>query len=207
MSKTRNRKILRSRLGLVVLAAVTTAAVVGGVSYASIPDSGGLIHGCYKTAASSNGTHKLAVINSATTSTCPSGFTGMNWNADGANGYSSQTSDTYVQDTFTQIASLTLPTGSYLISANTWLQNTSPSNSSSLGVCELVFGSASDEVEEGLLGPSSAPLNEQTLSLNVAATVTSSTNATLSCEAVGNTGETYAQTASVTAAQVGDLNP
>ena len=207
MSKVTSRKILRSRLGLVVLAAVTAAIVVGGVSYASIPDSNGLIHGCYKTAAPPNGLHKLAIINSATTSTCPSGFTGLDWNANGANGYSSQTSGTRLNDTYTQVATLTLPSGSYLINANAWLQNTSPSNSSSLGDCELVFGAASDEVEAGLLGPSSAQLNEQTLSLVLAATVTSSTTATLSCEAVGNTGETDAQTASVTASQVGSLNP
>jgi hypothetical protein len=100
-----------------------------------------------------------------------------------------------------------LAAGSYVINANAWLENTSPSNSSSLGVCELVFGSATDEVEAGLLGPSSAPSNDQTLSMTVAATVTSSTDATLSCEAVGNTGETFAETASMTATQAGSLNP
>jgi hypothetical protein len=43
--------------------------------------------------------------------------------------------------------------------------------------------------------------------MTVAATVTSSTDATLSCEAVGNTGETFAETASMTATQAGSLNP
>jgi|HubBroStandDraft_2_1064218.scaffolds.fasta_scaffold281980_2 hypothetical protein len=207
MSKLMNMKVIRSRLGLAVLAAVATAVVVGGVSYASIPDSNGLVHGCYKSAASSNGTHKLAVINPATTSACPSGYTGLDWNADGPNGYSVQTSDSRLNDTFTEVANLSLPAGSYIIDANAWLDNTSPSNSSSLGVCEVVFGSATDEVEAGLLGPSSAPLTDQTPSLTIAGTVTSPTNATLSCEAVGNTGETTANTASMTAVQVGSLNP
>lgn len=122
-------------------------------------------------------------------------------------GFSMQTSDVDLADTLTQVASLTLPAGSYVINADAWLQNTSPSESSSLGVCELVFGSATDEVEAGLLGPSSTPLNNQTLSMTVAATVTSSTMSTLSCEAAGKTGQTFATTASMTAAQLGSLNP
>ncbi|MGO9343957.1 MAG: hypothetical protein ACLP6E_15795 [Acidimicrobiales bacterium] len=207
MSKLKNIKLLRSRLGLAVVAAVAAAVVVGGVSYASIPDGNGLIHGCYKTAASANGTHKLSVINAAVTSKCPSGFTGLSWNADGPNGYSAQTSDTHLGDTLTQVASLTLPAGSFLIDAGSWMANVSPSNTSSLGVCELVFGSATDEVEAGLEGPSSAPLDDQTVAMTVAATVTSSTEATLSCEAVGNSGDTYAETASMTATQIGALNP
>jgi len=187
-----------------VLILVVTAV---GVAAASIPDSGGLVHGCYKSTAATNGTHALAVINAAKTSTCPSGYSSLNWNVNGPNGYSTQTSDTHLADTLTQLGSLTLPAGSYVINANAWLENTSPSNTSSLGVCELVFGSATDEVEAGLLGPSSTPLDNQTPSMTVAATVTSSTSATLSCEAVGSSGETYAETASMTAAQVGSLNP
>jgi hypothetical protein len=207
MSKIKSMKNVRSRLGLAVLAAVATAVVIGGVSYASIPDGNGLIHGCVKNAPAANGTQKLAVINAATSSACPSGFTSLNWNADGPDGYSAQTSDTGLADTFTQVDRIAVPTGSYVINANAWLENTSPTNSSSLGVCELVFGSGTDEVEAGLLGPSSAPLNDQSVSMTVAATVTSSSNATVSCEAVGNTGETAAETASITATQVGSLNP
>jgi hypothetical protein len=203
----RKTKIFRSRLGLAVLVAVATAVAIGGVSYASIPDSNGLIHGCVKTAPAANGTHKLSLINAATTSACPSGYTSLNWNADASNGYSAQASDISLNDTMTQVDNITLPTGSYVINASAWLENTSPTNSSSLGVCELVFGSAVDEVEAGLLGPSSSPLNNQTLGMTVAATVTSSTSATVSCEAVGNTGETYDETASMTAAEVGSLNP
>jgi len=187
-----------------VLILVVTAA---GVAVASIPSSSGLIHGCYVAKAARNGTHALAVIDAAKASKCPSGYKSLNWNVNGSNGYRTYTSGTHLNDTLTLLGSLTLPAGSYVINADAWLENTSPSNSSSLGVCELVFGSASDQVEAGLLGPSSTPLNNQTLSMTVAATVTSSSSAALSCEAVGSTGETYAQTASMTAAQVGSLHP
>ena len=199
----------KTRVRVAVVAAGVVILVVSavGVAAASIPDSSGLVHGCYKSKAATDGTHSLAVIDAAKTSACPSGYKSLNWNVNGPNGYSTQTSDTHLNDTLTQVAVLTLGAGSYVINASAWLEDDSPSNSSSLGVCELVFGSAIDEVEAGLLGPSSAPSNDQTLSMTVAATVTSSTDATLSCEAVGNSGLTYADTASMTATQVGSLNP
>jgi len=138
------------------------------------------------------------------------GFDGASWSGTSLPlaGYGDQTSDTHLMDTFTPVSNIELPVGTYVINANAWLENTSPSNSSSLGVCELVFGPATDEVEAGLLGPSNAPLNEQTLAMTVAAhVVTDLTSATLSCEAVGNTGETSAKSASMTATEIGSLNP
>jgi hypothetical protein len=203
------RMLPKTRIGVVGagLAVVVLAAVSVGAALASVPDSGGLVHGCYKTAAASNGTHPLAVIDAATTAACPKKFTSLDWNVNGPNAYATQSPATHLNDTLTQVASLTLGAGSYVIDANAWLENDSPSNASSLGVCELVFGSATDQVEAGLLGPSSAPENDQTLGMTVAATVTSSTDATLSCEAAGNSGLTYADSASLTATQVGALNP
>lgn len=196
------------RVAVVAAGVVILVASAVGVAAASIPDSSGQVHGCYKSKAATNGTHSLAVIDAAKTSACPSGYTSLNWNVNGPNAYSTQTSDTHLNDTLTQVASLSLGAGSYVISASAWLENDSPSNSSSLGVCELVFGSATDEVEAGLAGgTANAPLNDQTLSMTVAATVTSPADATLSCEAVGNSGLTYADTASMTATQVGSLNP
>jgi hypothetical protein len=63
----------------IVLAALALL-VLGGVAYAAIPDSGGVIHGCYKT---SDG--KLRVIDSASES-CVSGETALNWSQTGPAG-------------------------------------------------------------------------------------------------------------------------
>jgi hypothetical protein len=196
----------RIRIAGIAAGALVLVAAAVGVAAASIPSSHGVIHGCFMKKAARNGTHTLVVIDPARTSKCPSGYGSLNWNIDGPNGYSTDTSDIHLNDTLTQVGSLTLPAGSYLITASAWLENTSPSNSSSLGVCELTFGTATDEVEAGLLGPSGAPLNNQTLSMTVAATASSGASATLSCEAVGNSGLTYAETASMTATQVGRLH-
>ena len=64
---------------LVIGAAVMGLAMSAGIAYASIPDSGGTIHGCVKTATATNGTHGIKVIDTATTSTCPTGFNNLNW--------------------------------------------------------------------------------------------------------------------------------
>ena len=196
----------RVRVAGVAAGVLVLVATAVGVAAASVPASNGLIHGCFTKKAARNGTHALEVIDTAHTSKCPSGYKSLNWNVNGSNGYSTRSSDTHLNDTLTQIASLTLPAGSYVINASAWLENTSPSNTSSLGVCELAFGSATDEVEAGLLGPSSAPLDDQTLGMTVAAKVSGGASATLSCEAVGASGETYDETGSMTAAQVGNLH-
>jgi hypothetical protein len=70
------------RLG--IAAGVLLGALVAtGVSWASIPDPSGVIHGCYK----SNGSpHALSVIDSAKTATCPTGYKAVNWNQTGQQG-------------------------------------------------------------------------------------------------------------------------
>jgi hypothetical protein len=57
-----------------IAASIATVAVIDGVSTASIPDSSGIIHGCYR-----NHGGQLRVINSASTSQCPAGTTSLNW--------------------------------------------------------------------------------------------------------------------------------
>jgi len=54
--------------------------IFGGIAYASIPDSNGVIHGCYK-----NSTGMLKVIDSSS-QTCVSGETALNWNQTGPQG-------------------------------------------------------------------------------------------------------------------------
>lgn len=70
----------KTRLG-VVLAAVALAAGAGaGIAYASIPDSGSVIHGCYKTPVPAHGS-PLSVIDTGAGGSCPSGTAPLNWNA------------------------------------------------------------------------------------------------------------------------------
>ncbi len=72
------RRLLRGS-PLALTAGILMGAVVAtGVSWASIPDATGQIHGCYKAAGKT--THALSVIDSAATSACPKGMLPLNWN-------------------------------------------------------------------------------------------------------------------------------
>jgi len=99
-----------------------------------------------------------------------------------------------------------LSVGTYVVNADVWLDDESPSDASDLAICELTLGTATDKVEVGLLGPDSAPQNEATLSMTVAATIASAGSATVSCVGAGNTGETLADTVNITAVQSASLS-
>jgi hypothetical protein len=77
MSKRIN-SMMASRVGLAVFVTVTVAIVAGGVSYASIPDSSGVIHGCYKARGAAS---PLSVINTSIHPKCPNGYTALKWDA------------------------------------------------------------------------------------------------------------------------------
>jgi hypothetical protein len=74
-------KTIKNKVGFI--GAVIVAALVGGLTsavvLAAIPDSGGVIHGCYK-----NSTGMLKVIDTSTTTNCASGETSLNWNQNGS---------------------------------------------------------------------------------------------------------------------------
>lgn len=181
--------------------------------------------------AGSPGTNGASVLTSAAapTGTCTSGDTDIDlangevftctaaaWSDTGSSieGPMGPSNSFYVSGTGLHIPSTMSPilstsdlsAGSYVVNADVWLEDTSPSNTSDLAVCELTLGTATDEVEVGLLGPTSAPQNDATLSMTVAATITSVQSATVSCEGAGGSGETFAETASVTAIQSGSLS-
>jgi hypothetical protein len=64
-----------------ILAAVTCAVVGAGVASATIPDSGGTIHGCYK---KTNG--NLTLIDTDKGATCQVSEAGLTWSQKGAQG-------------------------------------------------------------------------------------------------------------------------
>jgi hypothetical protein len=98
-----------SLLGLVVGVGVA----VGGIAYASIPDSNGVIHGCYRPT-----TGQLIVATSG--KGCEEGWTPLNWSqtgptgltgATGATGPTGATGATGPSDGWDALSSGTVPTG------------------------------------------------------------------------------------------------
>jgi hypothetical protein len=75
---------MRRRIVGVALAAALVGGVVG-VAAASIPDSGGVIHSCYKTNNPNRG--QVIVIDTDAGQACSSGYTALNWNKSAATGY------------------------------------------------------------------------------------------------------------------------
>ena len=75
------RKLIRPAL---VGLAIVGALVVGGIAYASIPDAGGVIHGCYKKSSPNQGT--LRVIDTEKAQTCQSSETPLSWSQTGPQG-------------------------------------------------------------------------------------------------------------------------
>ena len=74
-------KRLVGRRGVAAAFVVVVAIAVGGIAYASIPDSNGVIHGCYKTVGGS-----LRVIDNDAGATCNGAETPLNWSQTGPQG-------------------------------------------------------------------------------------------------------------------------
>lgn len=73
-------RIMKKRF--LIIAAIAAAMLsVAGVALASIPDSSGVIHGCYATKSGA-----LNVIDTDAGQTCAKGTTGLNWNQTGPQG-------------------------------------------------------------------------------------------------------------------------
>lgn len=69
---------------LAIVLAAGLLLVLSGVALASIPDSSGVIHGCYKTGNPNRGS--VIVIDTDAGQSCPSGYATLNWNQTGPQG-------------------------------------------------------------------------------------------------------------------------
>jgi len=137
------RRKARGRRGIAVVASAVVALSIGGIALAGIPDTAGVIHGCYAKA----GPHTLSVIDTSRTSKCPSGTSAVNWNQRGVQGdpgpqgdpgqqgnqgppgpsgvsygaytYDDATKDMLASGGYEVVASATLPPGDYLVVGTT----------------------------------------------------------------------------------------
>jgi hypothetical protein len=84
------RAQLRKRAGRLAMIAALVLATAGGVAYATIPDSSGLIHGCYSKFVGSGPTlvttGQLRVIDTDLGQTCKPTEQALNWNQSGPPG-------------------------------------------------------------------------------------------------------------------------
>jgi len=71
----------RTRWQAALVSAIVVGSLTAGVSYASTPDSSGVIHACYN-----NKSGALKVMDTAKTPQCPKGTTSLVWNQTGPPG-------------------------------------------------------------------------------------------------------------------------
>ena len=71
---------------LAFLAAAVAALAAAGIAYASIPDSGGVIHGCYAKASGGAAPGTLRVIDTGLGQSCGLNEVALNWNQQGVKG-------------------------------------------------------------------------------------------------------------------------
>jgi hypothetical protein len=149
--------VIRGRHLALVAAGVVMGALIGGVAWASIPDSKGVIHGCY----ANTSPHTLQVIDTATTASCPSGTTAMNWNAKGppgpSNAYAAHhDASVSLSSAGSTLVSLSLPAGNFVITGKTEMDTALACAKScpitKFAQCVLQAGSDSDNVSVGTEG-------------------------------------------------------
>jgi hypothetical protein len=72
--------------GLVAVVAALAALAAAGIAYAAIPDSAGVIHGCYAKASGGTAPGTLRVIDTGLGQSCGLNEVALNWNQQGVKG-------------------------------------------------------------------------------------------------------------------------
>jgi hypothetical protein len=214
----RGLSLLRRSPALIVAAVAVAAAVGTGIALASIPDSNGVIHGCYNTGSNPSGA--LRVIDTAKGTTCAKNEKPLNWNQTGPKGDTGDRgpigpSDAWsVTDSATNLSPSSEATlagagvgaGDYVINAKTQLTNNS---FTPLGVsCELVDadGNVFDTSSADLAG-NNGEGDIQTIPLQAGVDIPSFTTVFIKCQAGGgNDGDVVATETSLTLIKVGALH-
>jgi hypothetical protein len=200
---------LRSRGRLAVVASfLVVGAAAAGVGYASIP-SGGTIHGCYLKYVG-----LLRVIDTAAGGACTSAEMKLDWNQSGPQGPPGPPGPPGVQGppgqdgagpayvasadgpspqfagSSTQILTLTVPAGDYILAGKLVATNEATGNVGTTFVtCSITDGSGAVDTSSAQVesGPSSgAPNGRETLSLLAAVQPAAPTTYDIECNAEGN---------------------
>jgi hypothetical protein len=199
------RRFISTPLRAAVVATTFLAALAGAtsVALASIPDSHGVIHGCYQ---KSGTAHNLRVINNAVTAHCPRGYSGLNWSQAGpkgspgraglSHGYSTESIDGHSlseSSNTTVVATSKLPAGSYIVNATVTFTAVSGEN-----IVQCFITGASGNTSGGTVSS-----NNGITTIPLTAGVTLRSPATIAVQCAGSGGTTGEN---ITAIAVNDLS-
>ena len=202
------------------LIAAVSALAVAGIAYATVPDSGGVIHGCY---ASKDGA--LRVIDTGAGGACdPKKETALNWSQTGPTGatgpqgptgptgptgtshgyyaYGGLLGGTTLGASFVKVGELKgLAAGTYIVSARGLVEDL-PKNQEA--ECKLVAGG--NDVQETLVDTFAVGSPRRPFTLSAAATLTGPGSIETDCVSNDTAGFAFTLDVSMTAVAVDALN-
>ena len=199
---------------LLVTFAVAGFALCAGIAYASIPDSGGVIHGCY-----ANKDGNLRVIDTGSGGACDAKKeTPLNWNQKGPTGargptgptgtshgyysYGGLLSFTVLGGTFATVGSLTgLPAGTYIVTARGLVEDLPNDQEAE---CKLVTGGS--DAQETLVDTFAVGSPRLPFTLSAAATLSGPGSIETECDSNDGGGFASALDVSMTAVAVDAVN-
>ena len=206
---TRSGKIM-FRIGLVSLV-ITAILLAFGVAYASIPDSGGVIHACYD-----SGNHVLHVIDTEAGEVCHSQEKELSWNKRGPQGPQGPAGPRGPSDGYTtyllpnnakslvghdeNVLTLSLPPGSYIFTASVRIERSTSGSSSVFCNFRVGGGPFGNGYLEQLDGADAVA----TVAATTGFSLTQTEDVHLTCRGFGDAGM-YASLANMTAIKVGTL--
>ena len=190
---------LSYRVWAVAFTVFVCCLIVAGVALA-IPDSNGVINGCYQKNAGN-----LRVVNSA--ASCRNDEIPISWNVQGQTGPSnafskdqqSSFASTLLNGTFTNIVTLSLPAGNYVVNATAALTGGVSFNTAQCSI-RGSSGPLSGSIQTTVGGVANS---FGAIPLTTGFTLLSPDNVSLACRASGDTIST--QPSTITAIQVGAL--
>jgi hypothetical protein len=199
---------------LLVTFAVAGFALCAGIAYASIPDSGGVIHGCY-----ANKDGSLRVIDTGSGGACAAKKeTPLNWNQKGPTGargpsgptgtshgyysYAGLLSFTVLGGSFATVGKLSgLPAGTYIVTARGLVEDLPNDQEAE---CKLVAGGT--DVQETPVDTFATGSPRLPFTLSAAVTLSSPGSIETGCDSNDSGGFASALDVSMTAAAVDALN-
>jgi hypothetical protein len=161
---------------------VVGALVSGGLLFATIPDQDGVLHGCYKPGGA------VRIVDDTVTA-CKTEETPINWNATGPKG-DRGASDAFVVDrestfssqplalgTFTRMASMSLPAGSFVVNATAAV-----AGDATFGVAQCQIRSPAGSLGRAVQATvGGSPNSFATISLTAAFTLAAADEVSLAC--------------------------
>jgi hypothetical protein len=192
-------RTISKRLRIARAAALAGVLVLAGgaLALASIPDSGGTIHGCY----TSNGA--LRVVDPGLGQACKSNETSLDWSAANQTAYQSFGAGHLPGPDSVVAADVTLPPGSYALTAAVEIINTGPANVQI--ACFLQADQATITLVHQTVGPSSATAATfATLSATGVANLPTGGVARMDCEDQLNSGSPTALQGTIVATTVAE---